>query len=70
MYDAWEAGTHDRRRALARKALSLNPVAADAYVILASDGEPGSDQQLELCRLAYHLADGSDPGFSGRRRRR
>jgi hypothetical protein len=40
IYDAWEAGTHDRRRVLARKALSLNPVAADAYVILASDAEP------------------------------
>lgn len=55
--DAWEARTHDKRTALARKALTLDPLAADAYVILASDAEPGSHEQLELYRLAYHLAD-------------
>jgi hypothetical protein len=55
--DAWEARTHDQRTALARKALSLNPLAADAYVILATSSEPGSDAQLEQYRLAYHLAD-------------
>jgi ST7 protein len=63
IFDAWEARTHDQRTALARKALSLNPLAADAYVILALDAEPGSDEQLELYHLAYHLADAAIQHF-------
>jgi hypothetical protein len=54
---AWEARTHEQMIELAREALSLNPLAPDAHVILALDREPGSDEQLELYRLAYHLAD-------------
>ena len=49
--DAWEAPTLDKRTALARKALTLNPLATDVYVILAADAEPGSHEQLELYRI-------------------
>ena len=37
MYDAWDETRHGRRVALARKALTVSPLCADAYVLLAEE---------------------------------
>src|ERR1051326_648751 len=50
IYDAWESGDPRREVALARQALKISPLCADAYVILARNARRGSDQQLELWR--------------------
>lgn len=49
-FDAWEATTAARRKALAKKALGLSPLCADAYNILAAEARAGSDDQLDLWR--------------------
>lgn len=49
MYDAWEATGGSRRTALARKALQISPLCADAYVLLAEE-EAGSIEEA----LAYY----------------
>jgi tetratricopeptide (TPR) repeat protein len=50
MYEAWDAESPKRRIALAEKALSLSPLCADAYVLLAGHAKRGSDQELDLWR--------------------
>jgi len=50
IYDAWDSGDPRRQVALARQALKISPLCADAYVILARNARRGSDQQLELWR--------------------
>jgi tetratricopeptide (TPR) repeat protein len=50
VYDAWEATTPRRRVALARKALAISPLCADAYVLLAGHSDRGSDEELDLWR--------------------
>jgi tetratricopeptide (TPR) repeat protein len=50
IYDAWEEGTARRRVALAKKALAITPLCADAYALLAGHAEPGSDEELDLWR--------------------
>lgn len=47
---AWDAQDSNARVAIAQRALEISPICADAYVILASKAEPGSDRQLELWR--------------------
>jgi hypothetical protein len=37
MYEAWERSTSRSRIALARKALGISPLCADAYVLLAEE---------------------------------
>jgi hypothetical protein len=37
MYEAWERTTPSSRIALARKALGISPLCADAYVLLAEE---------------------------------
>jgi len=49
-FDAWEAPTAARRVAMAKKALALSPLCADAYTILAGEAKAGSDEQLDLWR--------------------
>ncbi len=39
IYDAWELGRRDMRLDLARKALSISPYCADAYVLLARESD-------------------------------
>ena len=51
-HDAREAATKDKRIALAKKALALSPLCADAYTILGEHVEKGSDLQLELYETA------------------
>jgi tetratricopeptide (TPR) repeat protein len=47
-HDAREAATKEKRIALAKKALALSPLCADAYTIIGEHVEKGSDLQLEL----------------------
>lgn len=55
VFDAWEASTSAKRSALAREALAISPLCADAYVILAF--EAASDEEaLDL------YAQGVDAG--------
>ena len=49
MYDTWEETSRSRRVALARKALTVSPLCADAYVLLAEE----EAQSLEDA-LAYY----------------
>jgi len=50
IYDAWEITSAKRRIALARRALALSPLCADAYVVLAGHARRGSDEELDLWR--------------------
>jgi tetratricopeptide (TPR) repeat protein len=50
IYDAWEAGSAKQRVALAKEALRISPLCADAYVLLAEHAAPGSSEQLEYYR--------------------
>ena len=55
MYEAWERTTSRSRIALARKALGISPLCADAYVLLAEEA-----QSIEQARDLY--AKGVDAG--------
>ena len=48
MYEAWERNTARSRIALARKALGISPLCADAYVLLAEEA-----QSIEEARDLY-----------------
>jgi hypothetical protein len=37
VYDAWDAASSAKREALARAALDISPLCADAYLILADE---------------------------------
>jgi tetratricopeptide (TPR) repeat protein len=50
IYDAWDSGDPRRQIALAKEALRISPLCADAYVILARQAPRGSDKQLDLWR--------------------
>src|SRR3546814_6951151 len=49
MYDAWEASGAERV-ALARAALDISPLCADAYVLLAEEEAGSQKDELELYR--------------------
>ena len=51
-YAVWDAPTAKRRVELAKKALELSPLCADAYVLLAQHSRRGSDKELDLWRSA------------------
>ena len=55
-HDAREAATREKRISLAKKALKLSPLCADAYSILGQYQEPGSAIQLELFMTALDAA--------------
>lgn len=46
MYDAWEETRRGRRIALARKALAVSPLCADAYVLLAEEEAKSVEEAL------------------------
>ncbi|MGX9182028.1 hypothetical protein [Mesorhizobium sp. BHbdii] len=46
MYEAWEATTRSKRIALARKALKVSPLCADAYVLLAEEEAKSVEEAL------------------------
>jgi len=51
MYDAWETPNKRQRVKLAREALKICPVCADAYVVLAEDAARSDEEACELYRL-------------------
>lgn len=57
MYDAWEASDRRRRIALAKKALEISPLCADAYVLLAQDTARNLDQAIELYRQGVEAGE-------------
>ena len=48
MYEAWERTTSRSRIALARKALSISPLCADAYVLLAEEAARSAEEARDL----------------------
>jgi tetratricopeptide (TPR) repeat protein len=50
MYDAWETGDRRKRIALAKKALKVSSLCADAYVLLAQETAQTLDQAISLYR--------------------
>jgi hypothetical protein len=57
MYDAWDARDKKRRIALAKKALELSPLCADAYVLLAQETAKDLDQTIEICRQGVEAGE-------------
>jgi tetratricopeptide (TPR) repeat protein len=47
MYDAWEETRRSKRIALARKALTVSPLCADAYVLLAEEEAKSVEEALD-----------------------
>lgn len=50
MWDAWDANDRRRRVALARKALHISPLCADAYVMLALEAAATAEEKVDLYR--------------------
>jgi tetratricopeptide (TPR) repeat protein len=48
MYEAWERTTSHSRIALARKALGISPLCADAYVLLAEEATRSAEEAREF----------------------
>ena len=48
MYEAWETPARSKRIALARKALKISPLCADAYVLLAEEDAKSVEEELDL----------------------
>lgn len=57
MYDAWEATDRRRRIALARKALKVSPLCADAYVLLAQETATTEDEATALYRQGVEAGE-------------
>jgi tetratricopeptide (TPR) repeat protein len=57
IYDAWEATDAKHRVKLARKALAISPLCADAYVLLAEEAQEGSDEELDLWRRGVEAGE-------------
>jgi tetratricopeptide (TPR) repeat protein len=57
MYDAWDASDRNRRIALAKRALEITPLCADAYVLLARETAKHVDQAIELYRQGVEAGE-------------
>src|SRR5262249_30528296 len=57
MYDAWDQPSSRARVALARKALAISPLCADAYVLLAEEEAKSADQALEYYRKGVEVGE-------------
>ena len=57
MYDAWDSSDKKRRIALAKKALEISPLCADAYVLLAQETAENLDQAIELYRQGVEAGE-------------
>jgi len=55
MYDAWDQTNPRDRVALARKALAISPLCADAYVLLAEDEAKSVEEALEYYRKGVEV---------------
>jgi len=56
VFDAWEARDRRRRIALAKEALALSPLCADAHLLLAEEAET-PDEAIALCREAVQAGE-------------
>jgi len=57
MYDAWDAATKTKRVALARKALRLSPLCADAYVLLAEETARSVPEAIDIYRKGVEAGE-------------
>jgi pentatricopeptide repeat protein len=57
MYDAWEAPTHQRAVALAKKALSISADCADAYNFLAEETAKSLEEAIDLFRKGVEAGE-------------
>ena len=57
MYDAWDQTNSRARIALAHKALTISPLCADAYVLLAEEEAKSADEALEYYRKGVEVAE-------------
>lgn len=57
IYDAWDASDRKRRISLAKKALELSPLCADAYVLLAQETARDLDEAIEIYRQGVEAGE-------------
>jgi len=57
MWDAWDLTDRRRRIALAKKALKISPLCADAYVMLAIEAAADNDEALDLYRRGVEAGE-------------
>ena len=57
MYDAWDQTDPRARVALAHKALSISPLCADAYVLLAEEAARSAEEALEFYRKGVEAGE-------------
>jgi tetratricopeptide (TPR) repeat protein len=57
MYDAWDQTRRSARVALARKALAISPLCADAYVLLAEEEAKSAEEALEFYRKGVEAGE-------------
>jgi tetratricopeptide (TPR) repeat protein len=57
MYNAWDQPSSRARISLARKALAVSPLCADAYVLLAEEDAKSADQALEFYRKGVEVGE-------------
>lgn len=57
IYDAWEAADSRKRVALAKRALKLSPLCADAYVLLAQEAARNLDETIDYYRQGVATAE-------------
>jgi tetratricopeptide (TPR) repeat protein len=52
MFDAWETRSAKTRIAMAREALEISPLCAEAYALLAREAAKTDEEKISLCRQA------------------
>ncbi len=57
MYDAWDQTSSRARIALAHKALTISPLCADAYILLAEEAAKSRDEALKYYRKSVEVAE-------------
>ena len=57
MYDAWEMSTRRARVSLAKRALEISPLCADAYVLLAEESAKSLQEAAELYALGVEAGE-------------
>lgn len=57
MYSAWDSAERRQRVSLARKALSVSPQCADAYVLLAEETTSTPDEAIDLYRKGMEAGE-------------
>lgn len=57
IYDAWDSSDKKRRIALAKNALRISPLCADAYVLLAQETAGNLDEAIDLYRQGVEAGE-------------